>query len=256
MKCKFKTCTLSVLILLFTIAACTEERETLDFQEDYEYFPLEVGRSWVYEVDSLIFSPAVSGNKIDSIRSFIKDTIVEQFVASNGDTMYRAERYERRTNTVPWQIATVFSMYKKEQQAFRTEQNMQLIKLVFPLQQKETWNSAVYIDPAIKITVAGNEIQLFNYWGTRATIAAIGAPLSVGQLQFNETATVTYVDRTDINIAARIAKEIYAKGVGLVKKDWQILDNENCYTQECISLPWRQRAERGFIVTQRLIEYY
>lgn len=242
------------LLLSFFLMSCQEETEVLDNQADYEYFPLEVGRSWVYEVDSLIFSPAVSGNKIDSIHSFIKDTIVEQFVAVNGDTIYRAERYERRTDTVPWRVAAVFSMHKNKQQAFRTEQNLQLIKLVFPLNQKETWNSTLYIDPMIKMTVTGNEIQPFNYWGSRATIEDKGVPLSMGQLQFPETATVTYVDRNDISIASRVAKEVYARGVGLVKKDWQILDNSDCYTSECVALPWRQRAERGFIVAQRLIE--
>ncbi|MFN7119134.1 MAG: hypothetical protein ACK4TA_20215 [Saprospiraceae bacterium] len=245
-----------LLLVILLITGCKEETETIDNQEDYAYFPLEVGRYWVYEVDSLLVSPTTGGNKIDSTRSYLKDTLVEQFIANNGDTVYRAERYQRRNPGEPWQIAAVFTMSRNQEQAFRTEDNIRLVKLAFPLRRPDGWTSTAYVDPMTTVTVNGNAIAPFNFWEGRARVTDIGEPLTLGSLQFPETVTATYVNRNDIVIAYRFAQEVYAKGVGLVRKDWQILENANPNCDAvCASKPWRQRAERGFLVNQRLIEH-
>ena len=55
--------------------ACESEVEEVDIDFGYDYFPLEVGRSWYYQVDSVIYDPSLGGTDVDSSRTFVRETI-------------------------------------------------------------------------------------------------------------------------------------------------------------------------------------
>jgi hypothetical protein len=75
---------------------------------------------------------------------------------------------------------------------------------------------------------------------------------SIGDLQFDKVAIVLLTDDGEENtIERRYALEKYARGVGLIYKEYEILDSQ-CST--CTE-PWSEKAEKGFILKQTLIEY-
>ena len=59
------------LLLLFSCTQNTEEADTSMF--GYEYFPLQTGKTWIYQSDSIIYSRG--GTQIDTFRSLIREEI-------------------------------------------------------------------------------------------------------------------------------------------------------------------------------------
>lgn len=253
---------LTVFLLFFcfcvmNIAACEEKTEApIDLQ--YDYFPLAVGKYWVYQVDSILFVPTFGTTRLDSATNFIKEEIIESFVDNAGDTIYRVERLERKNNAESWQIKKVFAIQRSRTQAIQTEDNLRFIKLVFPLQEGKNWNSTAFPTEGLTIPIASQQIEIFNHWESEAT--AIGEPLQVGSFNFDKTATIFYANETTITTEYRVAAEVYAKGIGLVKRDWSILDTQckvccNGPSAMCVQLPWEKKAEKGFILKQILIAH-
>ncbi len=250
---------LAVFLLFFcfcvmNIAACEEKTEApIDFK--YDYFPLAVGKYWVYQVDSVLFVPTSGTTRLDSATNFIKEEIIASFIDNVGDTIYSVERFERARDTEPWQFKKVFTIHQNRTQVIQTEDNLPLIKLVFPLQEGKRWNSTVFLPDVnnFNIDIAKQSVAIFKHWEAEA--AAVDKPLQIGSFNFEETATISYADETTVTIEYRVVKEIYAKGIGLVKRDWSILDAPNCDNSACINAAWEKKAKRGFILKQILIAH-
>jgi hypothetical protein len=64
--------------------------------------------------------------------------------------------------------------------------------------------------------------------------------------------TVQNADSENL-IELRLAHEKYARGVGLVYRELWILDTQ-CI-EDCIGMTWEQKAEKGFILKQTLIDH-
>ncbi|HQU60246.1 MAG TPA: hypothetical protein PLU64_13665 [Saprospiraceae bacterium] len=247
----------AMAIILFACSNREVEDITIDY--GYDYFPLEVGRFWVYQADSITYDPALGGTAIDSFRTFIREVVADTLLDNTGAVLYRIERYERQADTLPWQIRKVFTLSRDEQRAYRTEDNLRFIKLTFPLRTGQSWNGNVFFDPFTKVLVKGESIEMFKSWDYK--ILTQGEPLQLGGLHFDEVATVQNADSRNNAIEFRVATEQYAKGVGLVSRYLDILDTEcrvccNGDTgDECQALPWEERAEKGFRLYQQLITY-
>ncbi|MCB0583274.1 MAG: hypothetical protein KDD10_28600, partial [Phaeodactylibacter sp.] len=105
-------------IIAFLLFLACNKREIEDTRiEDYGYgyFPLEVGRAWEYEVDSIIYDPAVGGTAADSFRTFIREVVADTLLDNTGEVLYRVERYYRRNDTLPWQVERVLTLSRDEQ---------------------------------------------------------------------------------------------------------------------------------------------
>jgi hypothetical protein len=234
---------LAVVGLLLMIS-CSNEKEELNTTANYDYFPLETGKYWVYEVDSTVY---FDRTRRVSSKTWVREQITDFFINNTGDTVYRVDRYERKDPAQPWEIRQVVSLLRNARQAIRTENNLPLIKLVFPLRNYSRWNSAALTDPNLTVT-AGNRIALFKLWETK--VESLDEPMTLDNKIFPETATISYADR-DALIEYRFVKESYAKGVGLLRREWWILDSQ-CNT---CPPPWEAKAESGFILKQQLIEH-
>lgn len=245
----------ALILVILWLAACKEETEApIDLQ--YDYFPLAVGKYWVYQVDSVLYVPdATLGTRLDSATIFIKEEILESFVDNADDTIYKVERFERTSNAESWQFKKVFTINRNRTQAIQTEDNLRLLKLVFPLQEGKPWNSTIFLPDVdnFKINIASQPVAIFKHWETEAT--AIGEPMQVGSFNFDETASISYAAETNVTIEYRVVAEVYAKGIGLVKRNWHILDAPNCDNAVCISTAWEKKAKMGFILKQILIAH-
>ncbi|NUN99426.1 MAG: hypothetical protein HUU01_02285 [Saprospiraceae bacterium] len=249
---------LLLLLPVFLILSC-EKRETepLDLDFGYEYYPLELGQVREYAVDSIIFDPALGGTRIDSNSWLVQEVVVDTFPGQDGLTWYRIERFQRQSDTLPWQIGKVYAAARSKQQAFRTEDNLKFIKMTFPLQANETWDGNAFFSIKTTVEIAGEQIEMFKDWAYRTL--SLTDPLQVGDLTFEKVCSIQLADSENI-IEYRQAKEHYAKNIGLVYKELQILDTQcvvccNGDFGTCASTGWGQKAEKGFIVRQRLLRW-
>lgn len=253
---------LIVALPLFLACDKREIEDTLIEDYGYGYFPLEVGRSWIYEVDSVIYDPAVGGTAVDSFRTFIRESVVDTLLDNAGQALYRVERSYRRSDTLPWLPEKVFTLSRDGQRAIRTEDNLRFTKLVFPVREGKSWDGNAFFDDSRFVFVAGESIQMFKGWQYR--ILGAGMPAMVGNLEFSDVVTVQNADNRYLNnfLEYRLAREQYARGVGLVRREvfiWDTLCQDCCGGNVedgvCQSLPWEEKVEKGFTVRQRLVSY-
>ena len=234
---------LAMLVLLVLFSACEKpatERIQLDF--GYDFQPLQVGQYREYEVDSIVY--VSDGLRADTARLFFREEIVEQRLSQAGDTIYVAERYERYQRGDAWQIREVFSMRRTPGQFIRTEGNRSFIKLVFPVRAGKRWDGHLFFDANLPITVASNTIAVFQNWDYRYREVN------------DETLEVQLADYED-NLNIRQATELYQRGIGLTERTWTVLSTQcgGSATLDCADDPWPVKAERGFVLRQKLIAH-
>lgn len=231
-------------ILIIGLAACTEEKGPSP-DLGYDFFPLQVGKYWIYQVDSIVYDD--EGLKVDTTHLFFREEIKDWRLNSSGDTTFICERFESY-DSINWNIKEVFSLERTRTQALRTENNLRFIKMIFPIHRNERWDGHRFFDPTFNVPIAGENMQVFLDWEYRYTDVQ------------NDIITISQADY-DNNINLRKAEEQYARGIGLVQRNWSIL-----YTQcntccngnsalVCSDSTWSFKAERGFILNQYLVAH-
>lgn len=242
------------LAFIFLLASCTPETDELKIAPGYNYFPLAVGQAWEYEVDSIVLRPEVGGIHYDSLHFYTREVLVDTFRDGGGLRWFRAERYERAHDSLPWQYRATFALSRNDQQAFRREDNLDFIKLVFPPRPDDDWNGNARFDPLRLISVGGEFIALFKGWSYR--YEQVHSPANINGIAYDSTLSVVAADYENL-IERRYAAETYAAGIGLVYREIEAFDTQcrlccNNNTSQCLDLPWRNKAEKGFILRQRL----
>ncbi len=247
-----------VVLLVVAVQNCAEpaiEEVSLDF--GYDYYPLEVGKFRIYELDSIIYDPRVGGTAIDSSTTLVREVIADSFTDNTGQTVFRVERSERTSEQAPWVVTSTVVLARDDGRAFWTEDNLRFIKMVFPLERGKQWDGHLFFDPLLTIPVAGESIQMFKDWNYK--VLELGQTVTLGGQSFPDVATIELANSENL-IENRQGTEQYAKGIGLIYRELAILDTqcEVCCENDfaaCGALPWAQKAEKGFRLQQRLIDY-
>ena len=244
-------------ILLFTIAvlavACTEEADdfTLDFGENL--YPLSVGSEYVYAVDSVIYDPLGAGERIDTSSGFAREVITEIIEGAADDTLYRLERSYRVAPGMPWQVTDVWTVRREPQRLIRTEENLDYIKLVFPLTERSDWDALAFVDTDREVIVAGETLAPFRQWDAQVDSIVTTWTDPRSGFSYADAVFVQIADSGDNLIEYRRGYEVYAPNVGLVYRELFILDTQ-CI-EACAGQPWEEKAEKGFIVRQSLLSF-
>ena len=234
------------LVLLFH--SCIEEKVN-DLDESlfgYQYFPLEIGKYWIYQVDSTIIDD-VGASTIKS-SSFVKEEITESYINELGETEYRIERSKSETLNGDYLITDAWKAELNENFASRTEENLRFIKMVFPISIDIDWNGN-HFDELTRIDVAGERIWVYKDWGNYQ-VDAKGVELTVNGEAYSNSVIITQAD-FESDIEKRFSKEYYAPEIGLIKKEMIIFDTQ-CI---CPGETWFEKAEAGYTLNQILVEH-
>lgn len=240
------------LMGIFAFQSCSdEEEEPIDL--GYDYFPLQVGKYIVYDVDSTLYSNNGFGSEViiynNSIQ--VREEITDSFTDNEERTVYNIERSERKNETEEWRVKDVWTATIKNGQAERTEEGLRFVKLVFPvIKETKSWDGNKYLDDNIINPTGIDAFFIFKDW--RYKYGEIGESLSVGSYNFDDVVTVYQADDENF-LRLRHSYEQYAKGVGLVYREASILDTQ-CVSA-CVNETWESKAEEGFIVRQSIRDY-
>jgi hypothetical protein len=120
--------------------------------------------------------------------------------------------------------------------------------MVFPINSKQFWNPTLYIDETVEVKVGKKEIELFKSWDSE--VKAIGEEISILNRKFSSVLTISQAD-DESKIELRRVTEKYAKGIGLISNEMEILDTQSILNET----NWRKKAQKGFILKQYLIDY-
>ncbi len=247
------------LIAVLSLTSCEDESINSTALLGLEFYPVEEGRSWTYQVDSLIIFRE-GNNRIEST-SFIRENITGSFVNGSGDTTYILTISESETLEGTFRIKDTWSIEKSRSSVIRYEENLGFLKLTFPLTECAQPNiidcdeiDNILFDQQLKLDLPQFSIQPYTFWGYR--VLNRGRALTVGGMDFINVTTIQQADNqleftNDLN--QRKVIEQYAPNVGLIQRTMEIF-NTDCGT-ECRDQPWEEKADFGFSLVQTLVAY-
>jgi hypothetical protein len=199
---------LKMLIIssLLTILSCEKQEEIIT---GFEYFPVEKGLFWEYDVAEEIYTVSAPVRKSNFQ---IRERVGESFEVAN-QSVFKLERYRRNDEKSTWKLDSVWTIQLNQTQAIRSENNVSFTKMIFPINEGEKWNSSNINSSQSAIYQYKNTFQKFD------------------NKYFPTVRVVERNDSTAINLNRKY--EVYAKQIGLVYKEFTTL--EYCQkTPSCI----------------------
>jgi hypothetical protein len=241
---------LMLVFFLFSIISCGDNVTETFEAKGKAYYPLAIGKTITYNVDSVIYDPQSNGSvKIDSSFWQFREDIVDTFKEKDGTLQYRIERSERRRGSTVWSVAKVLTASITEQYALRDEDNLRYVKFPMTFLEKTSWDGNIFNDPSVKFIIAGELLEPFSKkWDYQ--VESFGKSETIGGKVFEDVLTVSGKTDAKILTETRTLVEKYAKGVGLVSKELKILDTQKLDA----NLAWERKAEKGVIIRQTFVQ--
>lgn len=233
----------SLAVLLFAFTSCKESPEDAGIDRRLDHFPIEEGHWVEYQIDSTVydlFSGTVYTNTYQ-VREFFEST----FLDNDERPSVRIERSYRDNDTMEWVLRDIWYATRTEQEAERQEENVRFIKMVFPPLEGNQWNGNVYID----FDAPGTDLDKYQGWEYAYSNLSGTYDNGLGSTFSNVTEIQHIDDGTEIDY--RFSKEIYAADVGLVYKEYWDLKTQTIQP----GVPWEDKAEEGWIIRQKVIDY-
>ena len=256
---KILTLTGLLTVLIWGLNTGCSSNETEEFSVDfgYDYFPLEMGKFRIYALDSVVFDPGLQQTIVDSSFILVREVVADTFLDNTGQVNFRIERSERAAATEPWRNTETLVLSRDDSRAMFTEDNLRFIKMTFPLKVGNAWDGNAFFDPQVVTPVAGETIQMFKDWSYE--VLSVTDRAEWDNQSFADVLTLQLADNENL-IELRRGKEQYAMGIGLIYRELYILDTQckvccNGDFTSCEPLPWEEKAEKGFILRKRLIEF-
>jgi hypothetical protein len=243
---KFKRLLIIGSVFFALLTACKKEIIPNDnIQLGKEYFPITKDHTIEYAIDSIIYNDF--NKSTDTFRMQFKDVIGESFYDNEGRESYVVNRYSRQDDTYLWKDLMTFYATKTNFRVEVVENNLRMIKLVFPVKLKTYWAGNIYIPAQI-------DDKLKWLWNWNYTYTYINQPFNTGLASFSNTIEVIGINDSTNNpeqfpdaIANKTySKEVYAKNVGLIYRELTNWEYQ----------PDGSRYRNGFTTIYRAIRSY
>jgi hypothetical protein len=216
---------------LLCLVSCKKQTATLSLPQPNDYYPTDSGMVLIYHLDSTLTYNF--GATLITKSYLLKDSIGGSFNDNAGCLSYLVYRFITDTlQTQPWQAASTYYITPNASNKdieVMDDNNLRFIKLKEPVQNDFSWNGNAFIDTKS----ATSPYQYMDGWNY--TYANVNMPFTVLKGTLDSTLTINQVDDgpdadnfDQSNYAERrYSVEVYAKGIGLVYKDflhwtWQI----------------------------------
>ncbi len=224
--------------LAFFVCSCGNEIETADKSAfKYAYFPLNIGSTYVYDSDSILIGNG--GLYRDTFQSQIREIVKDSFRSADNQLLYSIDRHFRRNSNDDWSPINRWVASTNANFAFRTEENLKFIKLIFPTELNTRWDANKFFDVNQKIVVGSELMAIYPSW--KSKIEAIDGKFTIQNAEY-PTIQVNLVDFNS-TIQFRRGNEWYADGIGLVRREIAVYDGDNTRPGD----PWEVKAKKGLV---------
>lgn len=195
------------VILITSLAACKKsEVKAVDWH--YDYYDLTPGRYIIYDVIEISHSQGASGSdtNVYQLKTVIGDTITD----NEGRIAREFLRYKRINASENWVLTDLWTTIIADYKAELVEENQRVVKMVFVPTINKSWDAN-----------ANNTLgELECYYDE------LHNSYTVGSQVFDSTLIVEQAD--DLNLIRYERKyEVYANGIGLIKKHYRDLNINN-----------------------------
>jgi hypothetical protein len=211
---------ISILITCLFFMACKKEvTPPSDVELGREYFPITQGHFIEYEVDSIVYNDFTK--TVDTTHSEFRDEIGEEFLDNENRKSYLVKRSVRKFTSNPWQERLVYYFTPTQSSIEVVDDNLRFIKLVFPIKENTRWYGNAYLS-----TQFNPDLQWLNNKNWYYKYQDLSIPYFNSILNFDSTASILQVNEytgdstnADAYSDRTYAKEVYAKGIGLVYRN-------------------------------------
>ncbi len=221
-----------VLAGFFFQSCSTEEAEGLLRLKDHEYMPLRKGLYHIYDVTETVY---INGPEGEVTRYQVKMSITDSVPGINGYYKYIITRNTRGNTGEAWSPAETWSVTFNQREAVVQEGNINFVKLALPLTANRSWNGNVYNN-------LGEDLY---------SIGLFAQSTAIGTFNFTDAIEVIQNDDEDDIVGNDVRKEIYARGVGLVKRSEQTIT----YCSNTAACIGKQIIESGVVKDMVLTAY-
>jgi hypothetical protein len=214
----------SIIVSLLILAGCKQDIDKTTLSPYlYDYAPVNTGHYVVYDVDSIRYNFVLPDSQyVDTIHYQIKELVQDTFYDNLGNLSYRLEISKRYDTMQPLNVVDrAWYSYTSKNTYEKNEDDLRFIKLVFPPINGVTWKGNSYL-PASDT----NSDVYKTYAGWTYTYSAVNLPKAVNGNAFDSTLVVTEVDNQNL-IDKKLSRETYARHVGLIYKEWEIINKQD-----------------------------
>lgn len=245
-----------IFFSLLFLASCEREIDTDAAQKakealekSYQFYPVNIGNSATFQIDSIYYFDNLGTIEIDTVRGKYKETVTDTFRTEDNKLVYRILKEKFDPFSSSWTVTNVYSLMPSKYQLIRTEENISLVDLIFPLNNTSSWDPTALIDANTNYLIRGKGIQLFKDWPA-AYIEDVYTSTLFGQDR--EVIEIRDVNPDDNIILYQSSKRTYASGIGLILKEQAFFTTQKT---ELAGSPWEEKADIGFKCVQTLIDY-
>jgi hypothetical protein len=216
--------------LIILASACGKD-EFIPADRGTDYFPIQVGSLWIYNVNETIYSEVTTPKESSyRLRLFVSDSIVN----SAGAYTYIINRSRQTIGESTWSAVDTWSVSINDREAIVTEGNISFKRLMFPTRAGLTWNGNEYNN-------MGEDIYAME--------AYEGEDILPG-MTFENTIRVEQESNEDFIVFRDEREELYMKDIGLVRQS--VTQLNYCTTEDCIG---QQKIKSGRTYLQVLFSY-
>ncbi|MDB5273606.1 MAG: hypothetical protein JWO58_1973 [Chitinophagaceae bacterium] len=179
----------------------------------YDFCPLEIGRYVIYEEYDTVYNSNQMVDTVYNVKELIHDTIME-----GKEVRYVFYHFTKKTTDTDWPIQpdSVWTYENNGNQLIREESNIQYIKIAFPVAEGKTWNGNA-------LNVLSDETSSDKYYKmTDIDKSYPIQPLSGLLTTYSNTLKLTISNQADPIVSKDIRYEVYARGIGLIKRDYTV----------------------------------
>jgi hypothetical protein len=234
----FVLCLVSCVSSLLT--SCKDKKDSLTIDYQYDYAPLDSGHYVIYDVDSISYSYIDPLQIRDTAHYQLKEEVGDTFYDLTNELSYELNLYRRANETSPWVYDRKWSVKRTATTFQKNEGDIHFVKLVFPPEEGKEWNGNTYV-PTV------DPYKDFLDW--TYSYEKVAQPYSINGMNFDSALTVVEVNDSNY-IDKHLRKEVYAKGVGMVYQEWEILK-----VAQGVNPNWQTGNLNGFRIRMRAREH-
>ncbi|MGL1885202.1 MAG: hypothetical protein OCD76_01710 [Reichenbachiella sp.] len=200
-----------IVILSIFLLSCESEVENDIARLGVNYFPLSVGQFRQYDVIETRYY--LIGPEKEQYQ--IREDVVDSTLISNTHITYKIDRYKRADESDTWSLDSVWTANVNTQRAVLTENNIDFIKLVFPILTGNSWDANTY----------NSDVGEFYRYED------VLMDTLIADIDYFDAIKVIQSDLGDDGLGRDDRYEIYAPNTGLIYKNsiiWEYCQGEDC----------------------------
>lgn len=209
--------TIICIIIALVAHSCKKNEVVPNVDHSSKYYPIAVGHTWIYQVDSIIFYGNLN-QKSDTLQYSVRHTVVSTSTDAQGRETFTVEKSIKNSPGQIFQFDKNFGVQKTHLELAYNTADTRIPILVFPIANDKVWSGNTYTEKDEWNIISGktNEVE--------CSYSEIHLPKEVASTLYDSTCVVSrYKEENAIN--SRYTNELYAANVGMVSKYFENLEN-------------------------------